>query len=232
MAIGALRPITHDVSMRSGRPNVWSLCRWLMNAAVTPSIGRPAAATRRITPAPASNRNTRRPTTTAVAGPDRSGLGTGVPVPNVMTIAESENGNAGPPGNTRCPCNGAEMNAAMSKTRMNMRSRRGPSLARLPVCPITRLSGVLHPKLVQRRRRAPIPLRHRPVPHVPQVVHAHLARPEAGRGEVPEVVEEPDAGLHLRPRATRPRDVVEHRLALCIVARDERLREPLLRFFV
>ena len=31
----------------------------------------------------------------------RSLAGTGVPVPNVMTIAESEMGNAGPPGKTR-----------------------------------------------------------------------------------------------------------------------------------
>src|SRR5579859_247226 len=54
-----------------------------MKAAVTPLVGRFAAARRRSTPGPASTRNTRDPTTIAVAGPDASGKGRGVPVPSM-----------------------------------------------------------------------------------------------------------------------------------------------------
>src|ERR1044072_8527077 len=56
-----------------------------MKVASGPLIGNPAAFMRRITPAPASNRNTRLPTTTAVAGPQALGSGYGVPVPSRMT---------------------------------------------------------------------------------------------------------------------------------------------------
>src|SRR5260370_8566846 len=54
-----------------------------MNAAVTPLIGRTAAASLRSTPTPASTRNTFCPTTIAVAGPHTSGCGRGVPVPSI-----------------------------------------------------------------------------------------------------------------------------------------------------
>src|SRR6476660_6681773 len=60
-----------------------------MNSAVGPLIGSFAARTRRMTPAPASNRNAREPTTIAVAGPAASGSGTGLPVPSKMTTVES-----------------------------------------------------------------------------------------------------------------------------------------------
>src|ERR1700694_4500800 len=56
-----------------------------MKSASGPLIGRLAARKRRITPGPASNNNTRPPTTTAVAGPEAAGSGYGVPVPSRMT---------------------------------------------------------------------------------------------------------------------------------------------------
>src|SRR6185503_17341359 len=199
-----------------------------MKAAVTPSIGSPAAAIRRMMPGPASKSSTRRPTTTAVAGPARSGFGTGVPVPNVMTTAESEVGNAGPPGKTRCPCNGTDKNKARSNARMTIEFLESSAIAcpsaRLPVYPFTRLpagSGIPHAKLVECWSWTSIPLRHRPVPHVLQVVDAHLARPESGRGEVAEVVEESDAILHFGAGTPRIGDVIEHRFALRVVAVDE-----------
>src|SRR3954451_17461714 len=46
---------------------------------------RTASDARRTTPAPASNRYARSLTTIAVAGPDRSGSGSGVPVPRNTT---------------------------------------------------------------------------------------------------------------------------------------------------
>ena len=57
-----------------------------MKTASGPLIGRPAAFICRITPTPASNRKTRLPTTTAVAGPAALGSGNGVPVPNRITF--------------------------------------------------------------------------------------------------------------------------------------------------
>src|SRR2546427_7559259 len=56
-----------------------------MKSASGPLMGRLAACNRRITPGPASNRSTRPPTTTAVAGPEVAGSGYGVPVPRRIT---------------------------------------------------------------------------------------------------------------------------------------------------
>src|SRR6267154_4909651 len=56
-----------------------------MKSASGPLIGNLAAFKRRITPGPASNKNTRPATTTAVAGPDAAGSGYGVPVPSRIT---------------------------------------------------------------------------------------------------------------------------------------------------
>src|SRR5690242_10636342 len=63
-----------------------------MKSAVGPPMGSLAALIRRITPAPASNRNTREPSTIAVAGPDISGMGAGLPVPSNTTTVESVRG--------------------------------------------------------------------------------------------------------------------------------------------
>src|SRR6266550_885413 len=57
-----------------------------MKSASGPLMGRLAAFKRRITPGPASNKSTRPPTTTAVAGPDAAGSGYGVPVPSRITL--------------------------------------------------------------------------------------------------------------------------------------------------
>src|SRR5512143_3213514 len=58
-----------------------------MNVAVGPVIGNLAAFMRRITPGPASNKNTRVPSMIAVAGPEAAGSGRGTPVPsNTMTV--------------------------------------------------------------------------------------------------------------------------------------------------
>src|SRR6185312_16817017 len=60
-----------------------------MNSAVTPLIGRCAAAILRMIPGPASKRKTREPTTTAVAGPEASGSGLGIPTPSITTTVLS-----------------------------------------------------------------------------------------------------------------------------------------------
>jgi hypothetical protein len=70
---------------------VWSECKWVMNTifnsfafrAAIPS--RSAAAARRTTPGPQSIRYARPFTTTATAGPHRSGSALGLPVPNTTT---------------------------------------------------------------------------------------------------------------------------------------------------
>ncbi len=60
-----------------------------MKSAVGPPMGSWAARMRRMTPSPASNRNTREPTTIAVAGPASVGSGNGLPVPSNITTVES-----------------------------------------------------------------------------------------------------------------------------------------------
>ena len=55
-------------------------------------MGSLAAASWRSVPGPTSNRNTCLPSTTAVAGPEASGLGLGIPVPSKTTEAVSEAG--------------------------------------------------------------------------------------------------------------------------------------------
>src|SRR5690606_34049212 len=86
---------------------------------------------------------------------------------------------------------------------------------------------VAHAQVPERGLRTAVPLRHVRVPHELEVLHPHLRGPEPGGGQVPEAVEEGEAVAHLGPGAARPRDVVEHRAALGVVARDEILPEPL-----
>src|SRR5258706_15080165 len=57
-----------------------------LTSASGPLIGILAARKRRISPGPASNKRTLPSTTTAVAGPDASGSGYGVPVPRRITL--------------------------------------------------------------------------------------------------------------------------------------------------
>src|SRR6185295_1791783 len=73
----------------------------------------------------------------------------------------------------------------------------------------------LHAQLLERLVRAAGPARVHHVAQILQVFHAHLAREEAGRGQVAEAVEECDALAHFRLRLLRPRDVVEDGGALC-----------------
>jgi hypothetical protein len=57
-----------------------------MNTASGPRIDRRAAAMRRITPGPASNRKVRPLQTIAVAGPKHIGSGRGMPVPSITSV--------------------------------------------------------------------------------------------------------------------------------------------------
>ena len=90
---GSFRPSTHGEKIRSGYPSVWSECRWVMKtifssfalSAANPFFS--AAAARRTTPGPQSTRYARSFTTTATAGPQRSGSALGFPVPNTTTCA-------------------------------------------------------------------------------------------------------------------------------------------------
>src|SRR6185436_15052136 len=90
---GTRRPITQGVKIRSGYPTVWSECRWVTKAtrslvgwSAVMLLLVAAALARRTTPGPKSTRYAVSLTTIAVAGPDRSGVAAGVPVPRRTTF--------------------------------------------------------------------------------------------------------------------------------------------------
>src|ERR1700739_1612268 len=82
---------------------------------------------------------------------------------------------------------------------------------------------VAHAELVQRLWRAALPLGDERVADVTQVLHAQLAREEARGREVPEAVEEGDAGGMPERGLLGPRDVVQQGGPLGITRCDEGL---------
>src|SRR5215470_17872249 len=76
------------------------------------------------------------------------------------------------------------------------------------------LVRILHAKLRELLRRAPLPIGVEDVALVLQIGDAHLAGPESRRREIAEVIEELDAMVLALGSLVGPRDIVEHCAAL------------------
>src|SRR5262245_161923 len=101
--------------------------------------------------------------------------------------------------------------------------------ARDPLCPgrgarfpVPRSQFPSNVQMLQRLRRASLPLRLRYVARIAKVLHAHLAREETGCRHVPHPVEERHAVTEPRLRFLRPGDVIEHLTALRVGRGEER----------
>src|SRR3989449_3350571 len=110
-------------------------------------------------------------------------------------------------------------NRALNPLPMNPTPRRPSPMT----CPVSPFPSVFDAELLQLLRRASPPFGHDHVAHVAEVLHAHLAGPEPRRRQVPERVEERDAGGERGFGPLGPCDIVEHGGSLGVRAGHEGL---------